>query len=382
MDEFPPRSRRRVSIPRDPPPQPMMTASAPATGYMNTVPLPAQGTPFSAFSTPLPLSPWSAPHTPLYSPYTPLQSPYTPFQSPYRTLLPFQSPGPPPSAIIPPPPSSYAGTPYITSTPLWPASTMSLYTPAPAPAAFLLPSTSSYVSPVIIGSYTPAAPPPPVIPGTPGSGLPISLDSVPAWEQGTYPPAPLGSPVPMRLHPQLSYNPINVGAPTLCWDIIHPPDISARGYTGRELFVPVDMSQLATEPGVNKIWVESDHEVLRYWMNVWGPLVIEKAESDPPITIKEFLDAIYLYLREPLRKREYRILKEVPGNRDGLTYAAHKRAQEEFGLAEFTLDEGFRRVDVVGGHRRWQGARVQVEADRSWKVFIGLLPGPVPKLVP
>lgn len=191
-----------------------------------------------------------------------------------------------------------------------------------------------------------------------------------------YPPVPFGTNVPIRLPPALVYNLTAPNIPRLIWDIIHPPE-SARMLNGRDNPVVIDLNALATEPGVTSVWIESDHEVLKYWMQVWGEIAVE---TDEPITIKVLLQAIWEYLQEPLRKREVRMLKEVSGNWENLTYAAHKRAEESYGLRDVNLEEGFRRVDVLGAHRKYAGMRVQIEPDHTWKLFMGLLPGPVPKL--
>ena len=39
----------------------------------------------------------------------------------------------------------------------------------------------------------------------------------------------------------------------------------------------------------------------------------------------------------------------------------------------------YRRVDVVGGHRKFMGMRVQVYADDTWKILLGLMEGPSPR---
>jgi len=109
-------------------------------------------------------------------------------------------------------------------------------------------------------------------------------------------------------------------------------------------------------------------------MESWGPIMVE----NPKITIRDILDAIYDYFQKPLTRRDFRRICESPCNAARLTFAAHKRARDSYELRSVGLASGFKRVDALGDHRRFQGLRPVVFQDNTWKLFLGLLPGPVP----
>ena len=110
-------------------------------------------------------------------------------------------------------------------------------------------------------------------------------------------------------------------------------------------------------------------------MEDWGPIVVEKAK----ITVRDVIDAIWEYLQEPLTEDEYHRISAVPDGLRNLTYTAHQRAKDSYELRLFTQRNGFKRVDVLGGHRRFQGLRPVAYDDGTWRAFLGLLPGPVPR---
>jgi len=193
-------------------------------------------------------------------------------------------------------------------------------------------------------------------------------------EPGTFPAEPWGTPVPMLIHRHLLYNPYNPLAPVLQWDIIHRPK-QARALTGPQLYVPAKLSDQATSPASPKIWISSDHPHLGWWMKEWGPIVVEKEK----ITVGDVLDAIWEYLQQPLTEDEYGRILAAPDGLRNLAYTAHQRAKDSFGLRLVTQRNEFKRVDVLGGHRKFQGLRPVAENDMTWKAFLGLLPGPVPQ---
>lgn len=128
-------------------------------------------------------------------------------------------------------------------------------------------------------------------------------------------------------------------------------------------------------PGASSIWIFSDHHNLASWMESWGPIIVEK----PNITIRDVLDAIWNYFQQPLTQYEVDRITADPSNIYNLTYSAQQRAHDSFELYPVGLIAGFRRADVLGGHRRFQGLRPVVYQNLTWKVFMGLLPGPVPR---
>ncbi|KAF9013914.1 hypothetical protein BDQ17DRAFT_1341718 [Cyathus striatus] len=193
------------------------------------------------------------------------------------------------------------------------------------------------------------------------------------WTPGTFPALPYGSPVPFYVHPHLIYNPNNPSVPVLQWDILHSAEV-ARIFTGRHSVIPVDLKAEAIFPVVNKVYIVTDHPILARWMERWGPIV---AEADR-ITVRDVLDAIHEYFEQPLTRRDIQTIKAIPGNYTDLVYAAHRRVAEAYQLTTLGLRTGFRRLDAIGGHRRFQGLRPVVYQNRTWKLFLGLLPGPVP----
>lgn len=216
---------------------------------------------------------------------------------------------------------------------------------------------------------------------TPAWPLPVPVTHIPApntpapywWEPGTYPVQPYDSPVPVRLHPHIIYNPVNPSIPILQWDILHRAE-QARLYTGRQVIVPVNLDVEATLPKVSQVYISSDHPLLTLWMESWGPIMVE----NDSITIRDILDAIYEYFQKPLTRRDFRRISRHPQNVARLTFAAHERAKDSYELFPVSLASGFKRVDAMGGHRRFQGLRPIVYQDNTWKLFLGLLPGPVP----
>ncbi|KAF8798104.1 hypothetical protein BYT27DRAFT_7265214 [Phlegmacium glaucopus] len=181
---------------------------------------------------------------------------------------------------------------------------------------------------------------------------------------------------PLILHPHLCYNPYNLNLPGLVWDVVHPPDF-ARIYDPSR-YNPRISPDLDSEPfqiTVRRIWVLSDHVVLGYWIKRWGPITIEADK----ITIKDVLQGIYTYLRTPLTHEDLQHVDIMPGNRDTLHQARAYRARDSYEIDAVVLASRFRRVDILGGHRRFRGFRIVVLPDNTWMLHLGLLPGTVPR---
>ena len=214
--------------------------------------------------------------------------------------------------------------------------------------------------------------PSPATHGVPGPGP--NKPALPYWwEPGTFPVQPFNTIVPLRLHPHIIFNPINPTIPILQWDILHRAE-QARIYTGRQIIVSADLDAQPVFPDVSEIYISSDHQLLASWMESWGPIMVEK----PRVTIRDILDAIYEYFQTPITRRDFQRINESPYNAARLTMSAHKRARDSYELYSVGLASGFKRVDVMGSHRRFQGLRPVVFQDNTWKLFLGLLPGPVP----
>lgn len=183
----------------------------------------------------------------------------------------------------------------------------------------------------------------------------------------------------LRLHYHLCYNPHNSRLDAeILWDIILPPQFArvwARTFFRR--WKSPDLSQAALEPSVETVWILSDHTALAYWMNRWGPIIV-RSES---VTIGDILQAIYTFLRVPLTPEDLRDISSVPGNRKSLRFARAQRAKDSHELESVVIAHGYKRVDVLGGHRKFHGMRVVVLPDRTWRLYVGFCPGPVPRMV-
>lgn len=181
---------------------------------------------------------------------------------------------------------------------------------------------------------------------------------------------------PLILHHQLCYNPYNLDLPGLVWDIVHPPEF-ARIYdpSRYKLRKSPDFNSEPFQKTVKKIWVLSDHAGLGYWIERWGPITIEADK----ITIKHVLQGIYGYLRTPLTDEDLEHVDIMPGNCDTLHQARAYRARDSYEIDAVVLASGFRRVDILGGDRRFQGLRTVILPDYTWMLHLGLLPGTVPR---
>jgi len=188
------------------------------------------------------------------------------------------------------------------------------------------------------------------------------------FEPGTFPAVPWGTPVPLRLHPHLIYNPINPLIPMLRWDVSHQPEM-ARRYTGRHILTTPSLLETATAPGVSNLVIYSDHPVLAEWMRYWGPIKVEKEN----MSIRDLLDAIWEYMCIYLTEDDVRRV-ESGGQSANLENAARKRVKDGFELEVAAMDQGFKRVDVLGSHRRFLGVRLEVYNDRTFALFLGLAP--------
>ncbi|KAF8965240.1 hypothetical protein BDZ97DRAFT_1812816 [Flammula alnicola] len=185
-------------------------------------------------------------------------------------------------------------------------------------------------------------------------------------------------PPPLLLHYQLLYNPNDPFAgPEILWDLVHPPGYArVRDRSFFKRWKKPELSSDALHPSVEKLWILSDHPVLAYWMGRWGPIVVRSEK----ITIEDVLQGIYTYLRTPLTREDLREVNSIPGNRKNLRYARDQRAKDSHEIEAVVIAHGYRRVDIVGGHRGFQGMRVAVLPDQTWRLYFGLRPGPIPRI--
>ncbi|KAJ4490192.1 hypothetical protein J3R30DRAFT_46101 [Lentinula aciculospora] len=299
----------------------------------------------------------------------------------------------------------------------------------PLPPSFVVPMIPLPINYNYVPAVPPAAHSRPQLPLWPTPAVPSILlqpaVSVPAsvimWEPGTFPPSPLGNPVPLCVHPHILYNPISPFLPALQWDIVLRPE-QARVLTGKglikrpsldgeavKLIAPQNLGMIpGAEDGqtngvIEKIWIESETPVLAWWMQRWGPIIIEKSD----ITIRDVLDAIQAYLSVPLTEEDYTTAVGVQTHMDGVNYGNGMRLRNarrlrasngcelrSVALRGRALEDGwsdrlmgadpgessiYRRSDVLGTYRRFLGLRPVASPDSSWKLLLGLGLGPVPK---
>jgi hypothetical protein len=307
-------------------------------------------------------------------------------------------------------PSTYAPAypyPYVSSTPIF---YPTFFTPAQGPvpltapqpqAAMNAPTTPAFVPVITLFpplatiamslppcdlSVTPIWPPEQVYasamnlynPSIAGLSQPFIVPH--DFEAGTFPPQPLGSHVPIRIHTQLVLNPVDTSDPILQWDIIQPVEVS-RAFSPRRVMVPVEMGSPAVTPGAKDLYITSDWDFLQYWMDPkrWGPLIIRQGKD---VTVMDLLDAVYEYFQQPLTEGEEKEIKAQPGGEQKLNDAWSRRVQDSYeALPAISAQYGYVRSDVLGRFRRWQGLRAVVFANGSWKLYLRLLPGPAPDLV-
>lgn len=176
---------------------------------------------------------------------------------------------------------------------------MSLFAASPVIEPFIPPSPSTFLP--RRDTAPPVLPPSPVNNQSghgldPGPGIFVYTSrklntAIPRrWWWNPYPtpfaPAftPVFDPPKISLNNQLNYNQANIWSPPILWDVIHP--VACARVRDHQLFrrwKDPKFEALAIHPGVQKVWVLTDHPALKYWMNRWGPIIIIKTHN---ITIR------------------------------------------------------------------------------------------------
>jgi len=214
------------------------------------------------------------------------------------------------------------------------------------------------------------------IPNTPLTPWSTSSGTSTPWSSIASPvfPAPQRK---LSIHRHLCHSIRNPGAPPeLMWDVIHPPDF-ARVINPQEsiFWGKPDLDADAVRPAVKKVWIDCDHQVLGFWFHKWGPITV----TSDRVTVRDILERIYKYLRTPLTEDDLREVYSLPGNEDGLQMARERRAMDSHEIDAVVLSSGYRRVDVAGSHRRFQGVQMVVYPDHTWRLHFNLLPDTVPQ---
>lgn len=131
------------------------------------------------------------------------------------------------------------------------------------------------------------------------------------------------------------------------------------------------------QKAVDKLDLWTDHGVLACYMRKWGPILVSKKRP----TILDLLQAIYGYLNMPLTDDDIKFICSTPQNIDLLKTAREGRVRDGFeAIYEVAIKGPFRRSDVVGGHRRFQGIRAVKMGDGTNRLYFNLGPGPIPHI--
>ncbi|KAL0566143.1 hypothetical protein V5O48_015877 [Marasmius crinis-equi] len=255
-------------------------------------------------------------------------------------------------------------TPYGAYTPLPPYAPASAYTPYPSqypPFTPHLASASLYppFQPPHPGQYYPppyATPMPfqastihntPHLPPT--SQLPTY--ALPASTPLNAATVPLPLPQPESVLPHSDILALGGGMTCLDWDLLFPPTPEYATLVNPPTpYARPKFSEPAFKTGfvVSQLFLRSSsHQVLAYWMDIWGPLTL----SEIP-TVQGLLEAIHQYLHTPLTSSDLDNLLSTPENKENVVHARRMRIREGCDLG---LNEGFKRVDVLGTHRKFAG---------------------------
>ncbi|KAJ7672080.1 hypothetical protein B0H17DRAFT_1141243 [Mycena rosella] len=240
---------------------------------------------------------------------------------------------------------------------------------------------ATHFAPFQTPANTPAWPQVPHVPFEEGVAV-VPADSR-HWTPGTFPPLPFGTPVPIHIHPALIPNPMNPTIPQLQWDVLHAPE-QARLYTGRGIIKKPVLKDTVSFPVADKIWVCADEDncaLLAYWMQIWGPIVVEK---DKGVNMLTLLDAVHNYFMVPLTELDFRVIRRSrspinPSPYTPLAQAAIRRANDSYELRGIATKE-FKRIDALGVFRQWGGVRPVLFQDGTWKLLLTLLPYSVPRV--
>ncbi|KAJ3777529.1 hypothetical protein FB446DRAFT_841594 [Lentinula raphanica] len=160
----------------------------------------------------------------------------------------------------------------------------------------------------------------------------------------------------IRINPRLA-----PGA--LRWDLLHHPDqaryINDYGALKAPKFSDDALTMAPPNTGhrmkVTKVTIaSSSHPVLNYWMSIWGPIPL------PHHKVFDVLSAIHNYLSQPLTAEETKLLLDTPQNVGHARRAKETRAKDSWALECVVLmEDGYRRIDVIGVHRGFGGISVE-----------------------
>ncbi|KIY46878.1 hypothetical protein FISHEDRAFT_46453 [Fistulina hepatica ATCC 64428] len=99
----------------------------------------------------------------------------------------------------------------------------------------------------------------------------------------------------------------------------------------------------------------------------WGPLVIEERRT---LSVLDILKGIYEYLQVPLTDSEVEWIRQTRPNSMNIDRVKEERIR----LIGFSENIGrYRRIDVLGGSRRFQGMRAMMFQDGAWHLRFSII---------
>ncbi|KAL0574225.1 hypothetical protein V5O48_007722 [Marasmius crinis-equi] len=187
---------------------------------------------------------------------------------------------------------------------------------------------------------------------------------------------PLSPPQPESIISHPAIFALEGGLTCLDWDVLFPPTPEyAKLVNPPTPRIDPELSEPAFKTGfvVSQLSLRtSTYLVLAYWMDIWGPLTF----SEIP-TVQGLLEAIHQYLHKPLTTVELDNLLSTPGNKENVIHVLRTRFRDGRDLG---LKEGFKRLDVLGSHRKFAGVWIDaIELDERGEtleieIMVGLRP--------
>jgi len=102
--------------------------------------------------------------------------------------------------------------------------------------------------------------------------------------------------------------------------------------------------------------------------------------SSKSLTIRDILEGIYAYFQTPLIKDDLHHVNSILDNQRCLCYACAQCAKDSYEIEAVVILQGYRRIDVISGYRRFYGLRISILPDQTWRLYMNLTPRTVPRV--
>jgi len=164
---------------------------------------------------------------------------------------------------------------------------------------------------------------------------------------------------PVQLAPCLIPNPADGDNPQIVWDVAYTPH-GAKGLTPyATVNLHAHFNKMATNPAVDKIHVMI-HDGLA--QRIWGDMIIQNQNK---VSVWDILYGIYAYFQTPITQQELEYLQRLDrSNHSILLDAARSRSSVAPGE--------IKRVDSLGGQRRFWGIWITDRRQEGWCLNLGL----------